>query len=129
MDDAHLMVAVRYFENNQVADGLIANAADWSWSRARSHVNGRRARHDPLTDLAAMQGIASNGRAMLRHGLEAGGVGENGIAVAEAIEARLRTGRPLAADAWIAHQKAALGRPLTPTQPGPKPRKGEGGGI
>lgn len=128
MDDAHLMAAVRYSENNLVAAGLVTNAADWPWSSARSHVNGRRARHDPLTDLAVLQGIAPNGRAMLRHGLEAGGVGEDGVAVAEAIEARLLTGRPLAADAWIAHQEAALGRTLKPAQPGPKPRKGEESG-
>jgi putative transposase len=128
MDDAHLMAAVRYVENNPVAAGLVTNTADWPWSSARSHVKGRRARHDPLTDLAALLGIAPNWRAMLRHGLEAGGVGENGIAVAEAIEARLRTGRPLAAHAWIAHQESALGRPLKPARPGPKPRKGEDGG-
>lgn len=49
---------------------------------------------------------------MLRHGLEAGRVGEDGEKLAEAIEARLRTGRPLAAEAWIAKQERALGRPL-----------------
>lgn len=119
MDDAHLMVAVRYVEKNPVAAGLVTNAADWPWSSARSHVNGRRARHDPLTDLAALQGVAPNWGAMLRHGLEAGGIGEDGVALAEAIEARLCTGRPLAAHAWIAHQESALGRPLKPARPGP----------
>ena len=64
-----------------------------------------------------------NWRAMLRHGLDAGGAGEPGEAVSEAIEARLRTGRPLAADEWIAAQEAATGRALAPRKRGPKPRE------
>ena len=51
---------------------------------------------------------------MLRLGLAAGGVGAEGEAVAEAIEARLSTGRPLAAEEWIARQEAATGRTMAP---------------
>ena len=47
---------------------------------------------------------------MLRHGLDASDVGPEGEAVADAIEARLRTGRPLAAEEWIARHEASLGR-------------------
>ena len=43
MDDAHLMAAVRYVENNPVAAGMLERAEDWRWSSARSHVRGRRA--------------------------------------------------------------------------------------
>ena len=42
-------------------------------------------------------------------------------ALAEAIEARLRTGRPLGAEAWIVAKEASLGRSLRPKKPGPKP--------
>jgi putative transposase len=122
MDDAHLMAAVRYVENNPVAAGMVASAGDWPWSSARSHINGRRAKDDPLTDLAALQGIVPNWRAMLRPGLEAGGLDEEGLAVAEAIEARLRTGRPLAADQWIECHETTLGRALKPAKRGPKPK-------
>jgi putative transposase len=59
---------------------------------------------------------------MLRHGLEASEIGADGEAVAEAIEARLRTGRPLGEAAWIAGQEAALARPLRPARRGPKPK-------
>ena len=54
---------------------------------------------------------------------EAGEAGEEGEAVAEVIEARLRTGRPLAAAEWIARHEAELGRQLMPAKRGPKPRQ------
>jgi len=98
MDDAHLMAAVRYVERNPVAARLVARADEWRWSSARSHLAGRRADGDPLTDVAALGRHVRNWGALLRHGLEAGGLADEGEAVAEAIEARLRTGRPLAAE-------------------------------
>jgi len=120
MDDAHLMAAVRYVEQNPVAARIVARAEDWRWSSARSHVAGRRNRDDPLTDVAALGAQVANWRAMLRHGLEAGEVDAPRVSLAEAIEARLRTGRPLAAEDWIARQECALGRKLMPGRPGPK---------
>jgi putative transposase len=123
MDDGYLMTAVRYIERNPVAAGLVASAQDWRWSSARSHLAGKRVADDPLTDVKALGGFVRNWRAMLRRGLEAGDIGTGGEAVAEAIEARLRTGRPLAADEWIAAQETALGRPLAPRKPGRKLRR------
>lgn len=127
MDDAHLMAAVRYVENNPVAAGMVARAEDWRWSSARSHGTGERVADDPLTDVAGLGRHVANWRAMLHHGLEAGDVGAEGDAVADMIEARLRTGRPLAADAWIEEQAATLGRTLQPGKPGPKPKRMVGG--
>lgn len=120
MDVAHLMVAVRYVENNPVAAKMVERAEDWPWSSARSHVAGKRTPHDPLTDVQALDRVVPNWRAMLRHGLEAGAVGAEGENVAEAIEARLRTGRPLAAEEWIEQQEKATGRILRRQRPGPK---------
>jgi putative transposase len=123
MDDAHLLVAVRYVELNPVAAGMVARAEDWRWSSAASHIAGRRAGHDPLTDVAALGAHVRNWRAMLRHGLEAGALapGGAGEALAARIEARLRTGRPLADVAWIAAREEELGRSLSPGRRGPKP--------
>ena len=123
MDDAHLMAAVRYVERNPVAVGIVDRAEQWRWSSAASHLAGRRVAGDPLTDVAALGRHVRNWRAMLRHGLEAGEIGSEGEAVAEAIEARLSTGRPLAADDWIAAQERATQRPLARRRPGPKPRE------
>jgi len=81
---------------------------------------------DPLTDVAALGQHVANWHAMLRFGLEAGGATAAGLALAEAIETRLRTGRPLAAEAWIARQESALDRSLMPGRRGRKPRQGSG---
>jgi len=122
MDDAHLMAAVRYVELNPVAAGMVAHAQDWRWSSARSHVSGRHMSGDPLTNVAALGVHVRNWKAMLRHGLEASDLGPEGEAAAAAIEARLRTGRPLAAEEWIARQEAALDRQLAPARRGRKPK-------
>jgi putative transposase len=111
-------------ENNPVAAQMVAQAEGWAWSSARSHLRGRPAKGDPLTDLAALAAHVPNWRAMLCHGLAAGGADAAGEAVAEAIEARLRTGRLLGAADWIAAQEAATGRRLIPAKRGPKRRAG-----
>ena len=116
------MAAVRYVERNPVAARLVERAEDWHWSSARSHVAGRRVKGDPLTDVAALGRHVRNWRAMLRHGLEAGEASAEGEALSETIEARLRTGRPLGAEAWIAEQESAPARPLRPARRGPKPK-------
>ena len=120
MDDAHLMTAVRYVERNPVAAGMAREAGDWRWSSARSHLAGKRAPDDPLTDVAALGHHVRNWRAMLRHGLEAGDLGAEGEAVAEEIEARLRTGRPLGAAQWTDAWEQRAGRVLTPRKAGRK---------
>ena len=116
MDDAHLMAAVRYVENNPVAARMVAEAADWRWSSARSHLAGRRAKDDPLTDVAALGAHVANWRALLRIGLEA----MDDPADVAAIEARMRTGRPLADPDWIAAMEARMERKLGPLKRGPK---------
>lgn len=128
MDDAHLMAAVRYVENNPVAAAMVTRAQDWPWSSAKSHIQRRRTRLDPLTDMAAMADAAPNWSAMLRHGLEAGGLTAEGEVLAGEIEARLRTGRPLAAPEWIAQYEGELGRTMQPAKRGPKTRGDSGAG-
>lgn len=119
-DDAHLMAAVRYVERNPVAAELVEHADDWRWSSARSHVAGRRTADDPLTDVAALGAHIRNWRAMLREGLEASDLDEGGEAMAQAIEARLRTGRPLADAQWTRDMEGMLDRPLAARAPGRK---------
>jgi putative transposase len=122
MDKAHAMAAVRYVENNPVAAGSVMRAEQWRWSSARSHIAGERVADDPLTDIEALADAAPDWRSMLQRGLEAGALSEEGKPLADAIEARLRTGRPLAADAWIERQEQALGRRLRPRKRGRKRR-------
>jgi putative transposase len=119
MDDAHLMAAIRYVENNPVAAKLVKRAEDWRWSSARSHVAGKRVADDPLTDVKALGRHVRNWRSLLRKAPQAA----NDLAMAEAIEGRSRTGRPLASAEWIAQAETATNRKLAPQKRGPKPRQ------
>ncbi|MFZ5706314.1 MAG: hypothetical protein ACOY5R_13780 [Pseudomonadota bacterium] len=125
MDDRHLMIAARYVEQNPVAAGLVAQAGDWRWSSARSHLAGRRTADDPLTDVEALARHVPDWAAFLCDGVEAAGSDEALLNPREAIESRLATGRPLAGEDWIARQEAALARPLAPRKRG---RKSKGSG-
>jgi putative transposase len=124
MDDAHLMTAIRYVENNPVAAGMVTKAEAWRWSSARSHIADKRTADDPLTDVAALGRHVRNWRALLRLGLEA----MDDPATVEVIEARTRTGRPLASPEWIAQAEASMDRKLGPQKRGPKPKRRGGDG-
>lgn len=100
MDNAHLMVAARYIENNPVAAGLVDSAGAWEWSSARAHISGWP---DGLTDVAALGAHVPNWRAMLARGLEAGEAGAT-------IERALMTGRPLGGDDWLRALELPPGR-------------------
>lgn len=52
--------------------------------------------------------------------MELGEAEEEAEVMAAAIEARLRTGRPLAAAEWVTAQEQALARTLAPRKRGPK---------
>lgn len=54
---------------------------------------------------------------------KAGDPETKGEAVADTIESRLRTGRPLGAYDWIARMEQQQGRPLAPQKRGPKPKR------
>ena len=117
MDDAHLFAAIRYVENNPVAAKMVTEADDWRWSSARAHLRGAK---DGFTDTAALAGVHRNWRAMLRHGVEAD---DAHAAAMAAIEAAMRTGRPLGDEAFVEQLEAASGRALKRRRPGPKPRR------
>jgi putative transposase len=66
-------------------------------------------------------GAARRGTA--RHGAALAEADTAAVAIVEAIGQRLRTGRPLAADAWIAAQEEVTGRAIARRKPGPKTRE------
>ncbi len=112
MDEAHLLVAVRYVENNPVKAGLVAAAEEWRWSSAAAHVNRR---DDGLTDLAVFQDLAPNWRAMLAEGWEASERDE-------LVETSLRSGLPLGKTEWLNALGSTLGLSVVPGKRGPKPK-------
>ena len=107
MDDAHLMVAVRYVENNPVAAGLALRAADWRWSSAQAHISNAA---DGITDLYALGQHVANWRAMLADGLEA----------SDQVEQAIRSGLPLGRADWRAAVANQFARTLVPQKRGPK---------
>ncbi|HEY1606019.1 MAG TPA: hypothetical protein VGF77_10540 [Allosphingosinicella sp.] len=116
MDEAHLMVAVRYVELNPVRAKLMKRAEEWPWSSARAHLTGKP---DGLTDLGALAGVHRNWRAMLRRGLEAGDLPPEAEAT---IEAHQRTGRPWGDAGFVEKLEGETGRKLKKQKPGPKPK-------
>ena len=119
MDDAHLMVAARYVENNPVAAGLVGRAEDWPWSSARAHL-GLAA--DGLTDVARLGAHVPDWRAMLARGLEAADEEER-------IAKALRSGRPIGDPAWLraVSLRCGLGEPARRGRPPAAPRTGKEG--
>lgn len=114
MEDAHLLNAVRYVENNPVAAGLVERAEDWRWSSARAHIGGKS---DGITSLAALADAHPNWRAMLRDGWQASELSEG---LAKAMETSLRTGRPIGSPSFVERLEGVTGRSLQKAKPGPK---------
>lgn len=107
MDDAHMMVAARYIENNPVKAKLVRHADEWPWSSARCHIAEQ---NDGLTDRTALSSHIQNWSAMLAKGLEAADE-------CAGVEAAIVSGRPLASAAWLEthdlqHQSAKRGPPF-----------------
>lgn len=108
MDDAHLMVALRYIENNPVTAGLARSAEEWRWSSAAAHVARRP---DRLVSGGELADAIPNWRAMLARGLEAADEEDES---AVSIEQALLSGRPRAAPAWLAAHAAEIGDRAAP---------------
>ena len=113
MDDAHMMIAVRYVENNPVAAKLVQQAEDWLWSSARAHLGLTR---DNLTDSSILPPHVPNWRAMLQDGLESSEHDSR-------VEAALLSGRPLASESWLSEHGLA---PHIVGKRGPKFRSSQG---
>jgi putative transposase len=102
MDEAHLMIALRYVENNPVQAGLVRAAEEWRWSSAAAHIARRPDRLVSGTELAD---AVPNWRATLARGLEAAEDEES----AESIARALQSGRPRAVPEWLAAHAEDVG--------------------
>ena len=113
MDEAHLMIALRYIENNPVKAGLVDAAERWAWSSAAAHVARRP---DRLVSGREFAEAVPNWRAMLARGLEAA---EDEDLV---VETALLSGRPRAGPAWLAAHASHIGDRATPGRRGRPPQ-------
>ncbi len=109
MDESYLLAAVRYIELNPVRAKLVSNPADYPWSSAAAHVEGRE---DRLIVASPLREMVGDWREFLNSGI--------GTDDAEILRLHERTGRPLGSDDFITRLETELARVLHRRKPGPK---------
>ena len=109
MDEFHLLAAVRYVELNPVRAGLVAEAADWRWSSARSHLG---VRHDDLIARNAMRAWVSDWPAYLAE--------RQDEVIRDTLRRHQRSGRPLGSTQFVDDLERLTGRTLRPAKRGRK---------
>lgn len=110
MDETHLLSAVRYVEQNPVKAGLVRRPADWPWSSARAHLEGR---DDELVRVRPMLNIVGDWANYLSE--------KNPAEEESRLERHARTGRPLGDAKFLKRAERLTGRQLKPGKSGPKP--------
>ena len=117
MDDAHVFRALRYVALNPVAAKLVTKPADWRWSSAAAHLEGR---DDALVKVAPVLARTGDFAAFLGVA-DARGATRAFASIAKAAV----TGRPIGAAGWLDDMEAKVGRTLRPGKRGPKAREVE----
>ena len=107
MDEAHLLVAMRYLAFNPVRARLCAKPRDWEWSSVRAHLRGR---DDALVAVRPLLAIAPRFGKLLE--------------MSSREQAALAGFESLGDAAFPAAAEQKLGRRLRRGKPGPKPRAG-----
>lgn len=120
MDDEHLLLAMRYVEQNPLRAGLCACPWDYAWSSAAVHCGRTKAAEDDLLDHAAWRQVAGqlDWNRLLGENLDSTRI--------HRVRHATSRGRPLATDAWLSKLETILGRrlrPLSVGRPAMKARK------
>ncbi|RWU06865.1 transposase [Pseudodesulfovibrio sp. S3] len=111
MDEAHALAAARYIERNPVRAGMVSDPADYPWSSALAHLQGR---DDILVKAGPLLSMVPDWRSFI-----ASGDAQDAM---DALSKHARTGRPLGNDAFFDRLQARTGVDLRPRKPGPKKR-------
>jgi putative transposase len=116
LDHEHLLVAMRYVEQNPSRAGLCARPWEYPWSSAAIHCGWVKAATDVVLDAAGWQEAAE--------GLDWAGILRENLETPTLHRLRHATanGRPLADDAWLSRLETTLNRRLRPRPLG-RPRK------
>jgi putative transposase len=111
MDEHYLLAAARYVELNPARAGLVADAAEWPWSSARSHLSSR---DDRLVRVAPLLAMIADWRAFL----------DSAMSEEELLNLRAhgRTGRPLGSATFLDRVETMVGRVLRPQKGGRPPK-------
>jgi putative transposase len=111
MDDAHLLMAVRYIELNPVRAGICSRAEDWRWSSVHAHQSNRP---DALVTTPPMLERISDWRRYLSQECPSDSLNE--------LRTLTQSGRPAGDDSFLKKLEQTSGRQLRPRKPGPKRR-------
>jgi len=111
MDERYLRAAVRYTELNPVRAGIVGEAADYRWSSARAHLEGR---DDGLVKAAPMLERIADWNAFLGDASQP--------LPASTLHQHEARGHPLGSEGFVAEMEGLLGRALRPNPRG-RPRK------
>jgi len=112
MDEQYLIAAARYIELNPVRARLVENPADYAWSSARAHIEGRDdilVKVKPLLEIVGYDWSEFLSEPLVKK-------------EAKALRRHERTGRPLGGEKFITRLEKRLGRILKPSKPGPQKR-------
>jgi putative transposase len=113
MDERHLYSAVRYVEMNPVAARLVLHPAEYRWSSARAHIDGKE---DTLISRSPLQTLIPDWEEYLRLSSEE---------ELQTLKRHENSGRPLGSDRFVGKIEQALGRTLKPKRRGPKKKSSE----
>lgn len=111
MDEEYLLATVRYVERNPVVARLCRHPADWKWSSAFAHFQGK---DDELVRVRPMLERIDDWDVYLSD------VMKNDC---DAIDQHTRTGRPLGGADFVRRIEAVTGKELARKRPGPRPRE------
>lgn len=109
MDEEHLLAAARHIERNPVRAKLVSRPADYPWSSARAHLEGR---DDILVKTDPLLSMAPDWQSFLAD--------DEDTAVADSLRLHSRTGRPLGSTSFLKRLEQAVRRPFAPKKRGPK---------
>jgi putative transposase len=116
MDREHVLLAMRYVEQNPLRAGLCRRPWEYGWSSAAIHCGWGKPSGDGLLDHAkwAEATGGADWNLMLRENLEESEV--------HRVRRSTSRGRPLGADAWVSQLEATLGRSLRAAPVGRPPK-------
>ena len=114
LDERHLLVAVRYVENNPVVAGMVKNAWQYKWSSAAYHVGGIEG--DVLVSSSNLYGLVKDWRTHLDEQIE-------GMDDVHSVRKATKTGRPAGDHDFVKKIEKLTGRLLRQEKPGPKKKQ------
>jgi len=115
MDNNYLLSCTKYIELNPVRAGLVKRPEEWSFSRARAHIEGK---DDILIKSKPMTNRINKPYGLLL----LDDVGEHEM---ELFRKHERTGRLMGKGSFIDKLECYLDRTLKPQKPGPKCRNSD----